>query len=681
MNKKIVPKLKLEECYLYDEENNIYTQNLYESTDNVLYKINLFQPYVIESNTRNWIQKLLQHEKEFTYDNTLLETKINNLYNNYYIAEIFDHPLVKKYLTDRGYDSIILKCSHHDKLIKPIRENSIIGKENLTPEYPFTMTLIGEYNTCYHHPPRPTFDPPYDGYFEKRDKLINEWINQFVQPIEKLKQKFDSLQLENEIENIKGTKSLTVYYNIHRYHEIKDMGIPYGYYVSNIPSINKALDGKHAQLINLFPIIFSPKYGEDVTAEVGNKSLYHLCPQEVYCKIKSRGLRPNTKSKIESHPERIYLLTRMDTVLGLLNNSKFTDKVEKMCLLVVNTMGLPIRLFADPTMINAVYTFEDIPPEYINLVATYDVESKQKINESMNEVNAEDINLSSFRIQPELNPKIFPNGNKLKPKVRLRLIELAHDFIDFLDVDFAKPKDIVIVGSMVGYQWSKYSDIDLHIVYDFKDISERTVFVREYMDSKKLLWNSERKIKIYGYEVECYVEDIKEPPYSNGRYSIENNEWMEEPSANPPIQWQKYHIKEKSAKIMDIIDSYEIEFEENKGNDEELAKLCQKADKLWSKIKAMRKSSLTNNSDLAIGDIIFKVLRRSDYLSKLYNLKNQLYIYKKSLFELKAKDVTTNMGYKEPTPDPFKKDKLTHIDGTTFMNETVAEKFGNIYKK
>jgi len=81
----------------------------------------------------------------------------------------------------------------------------------------------------------------------------------------------------------------------------------------------------------------------------------------------------------------------------------------------------------------------------------------------------------------------------------------------------------------------------------------------------------------------------------------------------------------------------------------------------------MRKESIANHGEMSIGNIIFKVLRRSNYLQKLYDLKNDLYVYKKSLFELKAKDVTKRMGWKSPKSDPWKAKKLKHIDGTMLM--------------
>ena len=90
--------------------------------------------------------------------------------------------------------------------------------------------------------------------------------------------------------------------------------------------------------------------------------------------------------------------------------------------------------------------------------------------EQLNEVEASDISLKSFEIQDKLNPKFWIN-NKINSRVRLKLLDLADEFIESLAVDWVKPKDIVITGSIANYNWSKYSDVDVHILIDFKEQS------------------------------------------------------------------------------------------------------------------------------------------------------------------------------------------------------------------
>jgi len=256
---------------------------------------------------------------------------------------------------------------------------------------------------------------------------------------------------------------------------------------------------------------------------------------------------------------------------------------------------------------------------------------RESIEENIElEVDANQINLKSFEKKDELNPKLFQN-DKLNSKVRLKLLEIADDFVDFLEIPWTEPRDIVLVGSNSGYNWSKYSDIDLHIVYNFNEVSDKTEFVQNYFDSKKSEWNDRYEgLKIYGYPIELYVENFKTPATSNGRYSLEKNEWLQFPSKENNIEYDKEYVKQKSAEIMTKIDDYEEEFKNNKDS-AVLSDLAVKVNKLWSKIKNARKEDIRIHNENGIFNMIFKVLRRSEYLQKLYELKTSLFVFSNSL--------------------------------------------------
>lgn len=126
----------------------------------------------------------------------------------------------------------------------------------------------------------------------------------------------------------------------------------------------------------------------------------------------------------------------------------------------------------------------------------------------INEVNISDISLSSFKIRKELNPKFWIN-DKLNSRIRLRLMDIADDFMDELSVDWVKPKDYILTGSIANYNWSRYSDIDIHILIDFKKVyPKNTEFVDDYFKAKKENWLSNHEdLKVFGYPIEISVED------------------------------------------------------------------------------------------------------------------------------------------------------------------------------
>ena len=244
-----------------------------------------------------------------------------------------------------------------------------------------------------------------------------------------------------------------------------------------------------------------------------------------------------------------------------------------------------------------------------------------------------DIDFSSFTPQQELNPKIWPNG-RINSRVRLRLMDIADDFFETLKIDWLKPLDILLTGSMANYNWSKYSDFDLHLLLDFSDVDENVDFVHEYFTAKKKLWNEEHEnLMIYGFPVEVYVQDISEPLVSNGIYSLYKNKWVVEPSkdAIKGLGNEKETIKTKAIETMEKIDAlYNATFSINHGYDGE--KIIAQIKKLINIIKGIRKESLTNGGEMSAGNIFFKILRRTGYIEKLFNAKTLAYDRKESIY-------------------------------------------------
>lgn len=244
--------------------------------------------------------------------------------------------------------------------------------------------------------------------------------------------------------------------------------------------------------------------------------------------------------------------------------------------------------------------------------------------ERLNEVEATDISLKSFEIQDELNPKFWIN-NRLNSRIRLKLLDLADEFIDTLAVDWVKPEDIVLTGSIANYNWSKYSDVDVHILIDYKKVWKKTEFVQDYFDSKKELWTQEHgDLKIYGFPVEMYVEDTNADNPSSGVYSLNENKWIKEPNDFQDAELNENYIKRISAKIMTAIDNIEDKIKEEKDN-HKLETSSEKLKKLFDKLHKQRQESLDKHGEMGTYNIIWKVLRRSGYLDKIWDIINNVY--------------------------------------------------------
>ena len=267
-----------------------------------------------------------------------------------------------------------------------------------------------------------------------------------------------------------------------------------------------------------------------------------------------------------------------------------------------------------------------------NNVYFVDLDKVQLTENIESEVDASDINLSSFKKQDELAPKIW-YGRKLNSKVRLKLLDIADDFWDFANINWVKRSGILLTGSICGKNWSKYSDIDLHIVVDFSKVDERTDFVQEYFNLKKNEWNNSHKnLKIYGFPVELYVEDINADTTSSNKYDLEKNDWVKENDEAISIGLNKYSIKSKSANIMTKIDDLQDECDST-DDEAKLRDIGKRAKKLYRKIKRMRKFGLNRSGEGDSLNIVYKVLRRSGHLEKLWDLSSTLYDKVNSLNE------------------------------------------------
>ena len=183
----------------------------------------------------------------------------------------------------------------------------------------------------------------------------------------------------------------------------------------------------------------------------------------------------------------------------------------------------------------------------------------------------------------------------------------------------------MITGSIANYNWSKYSDVDVHILIDFKEVWKKTEFVQDYFDSKKALWAQEHEqLKIYGFPVEMYVEDTNGDNPSSGIYSLNKNKWIVEPNDFQDAQLNEPFIKDKAAKIMTEIDNIDDKIKKETDN-HKLEVLSTKLKKLFDKLHKQRQESLDKNGEMGTYNIIWKVLRRSGHLDKIWEIINTVY--------------------------------------------------------
>jgi hypothetical protein len=230
----------------------------------------------------------------------------------------------------------------------------------------------------------------------------------------------------------------------------------------------------------------------------------------------------------------------------------------------------------------------------------------------------EEVDAETFEKHDELEPQFWFH-NKLYPKISRRLTKIANDFIAGLETP-VEIEDIRFTGSLANYNWSKYSDIDLHIVVDFDKIDDDTELVKSFFDAVRMRWNDTHDIKIHGYDVEIYVENVGDVHKSSGIYSITDGEWVVEPDPTS-VDFDMNQARKKSDDIETQVNLLQHVLANGK-----YESVLKSVERLKDKIRRMRKAGLDSPAqEFSTENIAFKILRRENVLDKLNDLKYDAY--------------------------------------------------------
>ena len=212
-----------------------------------------------------------------------------------------------------------------------------------------------------------------------------------------------------------------------------------------------------------------------------------------------------------------------------------------------------------------------------------------------------------------LNPKLFNDKKKLDPEVWQTLNKIGKEWASFANIPAAAIKDVIVVGGNANYNYTKHSDIDLHLVVDKKGIKCQGL-IDDYLQSKKQLWALTHDITVKGQPVELYAQDYRDPfRQGQGVYSLRTNRWLQEPervkfnSKSPEVVNK---VKDLSFQINSLIDS--------KSDDIDAFKQIKR------KLKIMRATAIEKGGEYAPENLAFKELRNRGTLDRMNKYLRQL---------------------------------------------------------
>ena len=221
-----------------------------------------------------------------------------------------------------------------------------------------------------------------------------------------------------------------------------------------------------------------------------------------------------------------------------------------------------------------------------------------------------------FDQKPTLN-KNFWDGDKLNPEVKDAIMAVVESYLKSTNLELTVDDidEIEFTGSLANYNYSKFSDVDIHLLFDFSKLSKDPDFMRELLTAKAIIWNDRNNVTLFGHEAELYITDAGTDHHSTGVYSVKNDEWLVKPVRDPKLsaELNLNKVKDKADKISKEIDMLVVK--------DELS--LEKLEKLKDKIKKMRVAGLETGGEFSTENLAFKLLRRRGELNTLYSLMQQ----------------------------------------------------------
>lgn len=228
-----------------------------------------------------------------------------------------------------------------------------------------------------------------------------------------------------------------------------------------------------------------------------------------------------------------------------------------------------------------------------------------------------------------LNSKLFTKDELLKDKVRDKMLEIVDTFLADLEEQEVKIKvdDILFIGSNASYNYTKDSDIDLHILANTKAVDYPADLGAAIYSAYRSIFNKNLDITLYDIPLEIFVETENSARVSNGVYSVKKNKWIKKPVQEDIPEYDKEALdklvsewEEKCKNLIDDIKADKLD------NEKKVVKILED---IYEKL---RKKGVAKG-EYAIENLAFKELRNKGYLDQFKEYRNELTSKRLSLEE------------------------------------------------
>jgi len=208
------------------------------------------------------------------------------------------------------------------------------------------------------------------------------------------------------------------------------------------------------------------------------------------------------------------------------------------------------------------------------------------------------------------------------------LLTSAHDVCDVSVKGRAKLLDVTLTGSCAGYRWSPSSDVDVHLIVQYSDVSDYEELVGSYFKARTALWDKEHDVTLFGHPVEVYVQDVDEVQWFSGVYSLMTDKWIAQPI--PPDALGDdvdYRAAERKARVYARDIQRAVAALRAHPGEQEISRVR----KLKARVRQLRRSGLEREGELSIENLAFKGLRKIGALDILHAEMQRAYDISRSV--------------------------------------------------
>lgn len=200
----------------------------------------------------------------------------------------------------------------------------------------------------------------------------------------------------------------------------------------------------------------------------------------------------------------------------------------------------------------------------------------------------------------ELNSRLFDREGQMLSNIRKGLLDISRHFERFIGVKL-DIQDVTVSGSNAAYSYTPYSDLDLHLVVR---VPKNDLAFKELLDAKKNVYNAQHDIKVKGIDVELYAQDAEQEHFSQGIYSVLDDEWISRPE-RVEMDADQTDVREKYRNYRDriraVIDLNDLD----------------QSQEMWNDVKRMRSAGLSRTGEFGAENLAYKMLRNQLWIEKL----------------------------------------------------------------